>query len=74
MSEVTIALPVARFMPDKVSGCVPLQVSFSDSSKSLFKIDSYTYKIGNDSVTALNRFACKLHFYKTRGYIQFQKL
>jgi gliding motility-associated-like protein len=51
--EVSIALPVARFMPDKVSGCVPLQVSFSDSSRSLSGIDSYTYKIGSDSVRTL---------------------
>jgi gliding motility-associated-like protein len=55
MSNVTIALPVARFMPDKVSGCVPLQVTFSDSSKSSFNIDSFTYKIGSDSLTALNK-------------------
>ena len=54
MNEVTIALPVARFMPDKVSGCVPLQVSFSDSSKSEFRIDSYNYKFGNEAVTVLN--------------------
>jgi gliding motility-associated-like protein len=50
-SEVTIAMPVARFMPDKVSGCVPLLVTFSDSSKSVFDIDSYTYTFGTDSVT-----------------------
>jgi gliding motility-associated-like protein len=50
---VSIAKPVARFMPDKVSGCVPLQVSFSDSSKSVFKIDSRVYKIGNDSVVSI---------------------
>ncbi len=54
MNEVAIALPVARFMPDKVSGCVPLQVSFSDSSKSEFRIDSYNYKFGNEAVTVLN--------------------
>lgn len=54
MNEVTIALPVARFMPDKVSGCIPLQVSFSDSSRSAFKVDSYKYKFGNESITVLN--------------------
>ncbi len=52
--NISIAKPLARFMPDKVSGCVPLQISFSDSSKSVFKIDSYTYRIGNDQVTSLN--------------------
>lgn len=50
---ISIAKPVARFMPDKVSGCVPLQVSFSDSSRSVFNIDSYTYRIGSDQVTSL---------------------
>jgi gliding motility-associated-like protein len=53
--NISIAKPVARFMPDKVSGCVPLQVSFSDSSRSAFKIDSYTYQIGGDQVTSLNK-------------------
>jgi gliding motility-associated-like protein len=50
----TVAFPVARFVPDKISGCIPLQVSFSDSSKAVSKIDAFTYKIGKDSVTALN--------------------
>jgi gliding motility-associated-like protein len=50
---ISIAKPVARFMPDKVSGCVPLQVTFSDSSKSVFKIDSYTYRIGSNQVSSL---------------------
>jgi gliding motility-associated-like protein len=50
----TVAFPVARFVPDKVSGCIPLQVSFSDSSKAMSKIDAFTYKIGKDSVTAQN--------------------
>jgi gliding motility-associated-like protein len=50
-SYVAISLPVARFMPDKVSGCVPLTITLSDSSKSSFNIDTYTYKIGSDSIT-----------------------
>jgi gliding motility-associated-like protein len=29
----SIFLPAARFMPDKYEGCVPLKVTFSDSSK-----------------------------------------
>jgi gliding motility-associated-like protein len=50
--ETTISLPVARFMPDKVSGCIPLMVSLSDSSKSVFQIDANYYKIGTDSVAS----------------------
>jgi gliding motility-associated-like protein len=49
---VSIAKPIARFMPDKVSGCVPLQVNFSDSSRSAFPINSYTYIIGTGQVTS----------------------
>jgi gliding motility-associated-like protein len=67
-NEVTITLPVARFMPDKVSGCVPLQVSFSDSSKSLFRIDSYTYKIGKDSVVATSKVPVNYTFSKPGVY------
>lgn len=65
-SYVTISPPVARFMPDKVSGCVPLTITFSDSSKSLFSLNSYTYKIGKDSVTALNKLPVK-YTIKTPG-------
>jgi gliding motility-associated-like protein len=53
-STVTIAKPVARFMPERVSGCIPLNVIFSDSSKSVFNIDSRIYKIGNDSVRSID--------------------
>jgi gliding motility-associated-like protein len=52
---INIAKPVARFMPDKVSGCVPLQIILSDSSKSAFNIDSYTYSIGSEVITSLNK-------------------
>jgi gliding motility-associated-like protein len=50
--EVTISFPFARFMPDKVSGCAPLQVSFSDSSKSAYTIDEYQYWSGTTLVTS----------------------
>jgi gliding motility-associated-like protein len=55
MKEVTIIKPIARFMPDKISGCVPLQINFSDSSRSINGIKSYTYRIGSDSVTSVSR-------------------
>ena len=67
-NDVTIVLPVARFMPDKVSGCVPLQVSFADSSKSLFRIDSYTYKIGKDSAVATSKLPVNYTFTKPGVY------
>jgi gliding motility-associated-like protein len=67
-NDVTITLPVARFMPDKISGCIPLQVSFADSSKSLFRIDSYKYKIGKDSVTTASNAPIKYTFSKPGVY------
>ncbi|MBN2764646.1 MAG: PKD domain-containing protein, partial [Bacteroidales bacterium] len=42
-------LPVARFMPDRVSGCIPLEVTFNDSSHSVETIDKWTYLINNTS-------------------------
>jgi gliding motility-associated-like protein len=53
--NVNILLPVARFMPDKVSGCIPLSVNFSDSSSSAFNINEYIYKIGIDSIKSVNK-------------------
>ncbi len=67
-SMINIAKPVARFMPDRVSGCVPFQVSFSDSSKSVFNIDTYTYKIGSDLVSSSNKTPVKYTFTKPGEY------
>jgi len=54
---IKIIKPLARFMPDKVSGCVPLQISFSDSSRSALGIDSYIYRIGTDQVASIGKAA-----------------
>jgi gliding motility-associated-like protein len=40
-----VSLPVARFAPDKVSGCTPLEVTFADSSRSDEPITHRTYII-----------------------------
>lgn len=50
INNITVALPLARFVPDKVSGCIPLDISFSDSSKSINSIGIYKYIIGSDTV------------------------
>ncbi|MFL5754647.1 MAG: PKD domain-containing protein [Bacteroidia bacterium] len=47
----TVYLPTARFMPDKVEGCAPLTVQFSDSSRSKETIVSWQYFFG-DGATA----------------------
>jgi len=69
IKDATIMMPVARFMPDKVSGCIPLQVTFSDSSKSSFTIDKYIFKIGTDSVTSLYKTPVKYTFSKPGEYL-----
>jgi PKD repeat protein len=48
--KIAFTFPIARFMPDKISGCIPLTVSFSDSSHASGTIDKFIYKIGSDSV------------------------
>jgi gliding motility-associated-like protein len=53
--NITLTFPVARFMPDKASGCVPLQVTFSDSSRSAYEIDEYVYSIGNKIISSSNQ-------------------
>ena len=50
VKDVTISLPVARFVPDKISGCIPLSINLYDSSKSAFMMDRYVYKIAGDSI------------------------
>jgi len=60
--NVSIALPVARFMPDKVSGCVPMEVTFSDSSKADAPITKRIYRIGNDSMESLTSNPVKYTF------------
>ena len=72
INEVTVSLPVARFMPDRVSGCVPLLVTFSDSSKSPKTIDHYTYRIGSDSVTSTLKNPLKYTFTKPGEYKVFE--
>ncbi len=50
-----LSAPVARFLPDKTSGCAPLPVVFSDSSRWSSKIDSYTYLIDGKTITSANK-------------------
>jgi len=41
--EIILDIPLARFMPDTVSGCVPLAVAFSDSSMSTQTITNWEW-------------------------------
>ncbi len=42
-TEVVLDIPLARFMPDTVSGCAPLTVEFSDSSRSTQPITNWEW-------------------------------
>jgi gliding motility-associated-like protein len=48
-----VNLPVARFVPDITSGCIPLAVSFVDSSRSEFGISGRKWFV-NDELIAEN--------------------
>lgn len=50
----SIFLPWARFMPDKVNGCTPLNVTFSDSSRSKETITSWEWNFGDPGSGASN--------------------
>ena len=58
--------PVARFMPDKTFGCVPLTVSFSDSSRSLEKKVKWTWFPG-DGTSFSGTDSSLLHTYANPG-------
>ena len=45
--ELILDIPLARFMPDTVSGCAPLTVEFSDSSRSSQDIINYEWIYDN---------------------------
>lgn len=49
-TDLLVNLPIARIMPDITSGCAPLSVTFSDSSKSDSEIHSWEYLVNGSSV------------------------
>lgn len=63
-----LSIPVSRFMPDKTSGCVPLQVTFADSSRSAYKLDTYIYKVDGQTITSATNADVNYTFTKTGIY------
>jgi gliding motility-associated-like protein len=49
---INVSLPVARFTTDRVSGCVPLTVNFTDESQSPFSVTSRIYHVENTLLNA----------------------
>ena len=63
----TAHMPNARFMPDKVHGCGPLNVIFSDSSTSNEPILDWEWDYGDGTVVHLNNGADHNHNYSDPG-------
>ena len=49
---VEVKLPAAYFVSDKTEGCVPLKINFTDKSKSVEDINTWTYYISNGDTIA----------------------
>jgi len=62
----SIYLPTARFHPDKYQGCVPLTVTFSDSSRSREPIVYYEYNF-DDGSPPLTGVQNPVHTYTATG-------
>ena len=50
--DFLVSLPVARFIPERASGCTPLTVAFADSSRSDEPITGRTYIIQGSTFTS----------------------
>ena len=46
-AEIILDIPLARFMPDTITGCAPLTVEFSDSSMSTLPITNFEWIYGD---------------------------
>lgn len=68
VKSLQVALPVARLMPDISAGCIPLEVSFSDSSKSSEPITKWTYVINNQKIVKTNSTPTNYTFTQTGNY------
>lgn len=52
--QITAYIPVARFLPNITSGCIPLTVNFMDQSKSVSSIARYRWFINGNMVADLS--------------------
>lgn len=68
----TIHVAYANFMPDKISGCAPLTVAFSDSSSSREPIIRYTYDYGDGNSADLTTDAPHNHTFTQPGEYEVQ--
>ena len=50
----TLDIPLARFMPDTIAGCAPLEVEFSDSSFSTTPIVNWEYFYGDGNAASFD--------------------
>jgi gliding motility-associated-like protein len=65
--EVSLSQPNALFMPDVAQGCVPLEVTFADSSSSLTNIVEWIYLYGDGTVDTFTNAGPHTHIYTDPG-------
>lgn len=53
-TDILLDIPLARFMPDTVSGCAPLTVEFSDSSRSTQAITNWEWIYADGNTANFN--------------------
>ncbi len=66
-SEVVLDIPLARFMPDTVSGCAPLTVEFSDSSRSTQAITNWEWIYADGNTANFGSADAHNYTYNTPG-------
>ncbi len=67
--SLRIKKPTALFMPDTVQGCVPLEVGFTDKSRSDGQITKWTYLFGDGSFADATN-SPVTHVYNSEGVYQ----
>ncbi len=68
----TISRPDALFLPDSINGCAPLQVMFSDSSRSREPIIRWEYTFGDGSSEVLTDNGDVVHTFTDPGTYEVQ--
>ena len=67
VEDIILDIPLARFMPDTVSGCAPLTVAFSDSSRSTQTITNWEWIYDDGSSDSNDNNAVQEHTFENPG-------
>lgn len=66
-TDLLLDIPLARFMPDTVSGCAPLTVEFSDSSRSTQGITNWEWIYDDGTTDRVENGDLQTHIYTEAG-------